>query len=245
MGADRKTVLERLFASHKGDPTCAMAGWRPGNCAGQTRLRPRAKTFNEALKKFPDDRTAVRPGASLSAKRTRKMLELIETALEKMRIMCQHASADGSLVDAEEYEKADEILTRAFKVNPWHPEAWAYRRSSRTCGTILRASEGPRKRIEVLEDESGGDHLIGAKLSQNYRFAKAQPVSGGRWRLIRVSARAMQLAEDCSLRGPEGWKLAEEVHQHDGYDVTSYNLVTLRGTMQKFQTLTTRISCCE
>ena len=36
----------------------------------------------------------------------------------------------------------------------------------------------------------------------------------------------------------EGWKLIEEVHKQDGYDVTAFNLVTLHKQMEKFQTLT-------
>ena len=30
-------------------------------------------------------------------------------------------------IDGEEYESADKLLARAESVNPWHPEAWAYR----------------------------------------------------------------------------------------------------------------------
>jgi hypothetical protein len=36
----------------------------------------------------------------------------------------------------------------------------------------------------------------------------------------------------------EGWELAGAVHKDDGYDVTAYNLVTLKDTMEKFRTLT-------
>ena len=36
----------------------------------------------------------------------------------------------------------------------------------------------------------------------------------------------------------EGWQLAAEVNRRDGYNVTAYNLVALRDTMQKFQTIT-------
>ncbi|MFM7752439.1 MAG: peptidase MA family metallohydrolase, partial [Opitutaceae bacterium] len=36
----------------------------------------------------------------------------------------------------------------------------------------------------------------------------------------------------------EGWKLAQEVHEADAYDVEAFNLVTLRDTMAKYATLT-------
>ena len=57
-----------------------------------------------------------------------KMLELLEMALKKnenhvpsLLLLANH------LIDAEEYAEAGATLSRALKVNPWHPEAWAYR----------------------------------------------------------------------------------------------------------------------
>ena len=31
------------------------------------------------------------------------------------------------LIDAEDYAEAEKLLDRVEAVNPWHPEAWAYR----------------------------------------------------------------------------------------------------------------------
>jgi tetratricopeptide (TPR) repeat protein len=85
------------------------------------------------------------------------------------------------------------------------------------------------------------DHLIGLKLSQKYRFAEGaahqrQALSGDAHYL---PAKA-QLAQDLLRLGQEaeGWRLAQEVHDQDGYDVAAYNLVTLHGTMGKYATLT-------
>ena len=49
----------------------------------------------------------------------------------------------------------------------------------------------------------------------------------------------MQLAEDLLRLGreEEGLRLAEEVHQQDGYNVAAYNLVTLEENLRKFTTL--------
>jgi len=52
----------------------------------------------------------------------------------------------------------------------------------------------------------------------------------------------IQLAQDLLRLGEEaeGWRLAGEVHQQDGYDVTAFNLVTLRDKLAGFTTLTNR-----
>jgi tetratricopeptide (TPR) repeat protein len=85
------------------------------------------------------------------------------------------------------------------------------------------------------------DHLIGKKLSQKYRFAEG---SAFQRQALKFDANYLpariQLAQDLLRLGneDEGWQLAEEVHQRDGYDVTAYNLVGLRETLGQFQTVT-------
>jgi tetratricopeptide (TPR) repeat protein len=84
------------------------------------------------------------------------------------------------------------------------------------------------------------DHLIGRKLSQNYRFAEG--VQYQRRALDRdpgfVPAR-IQLSQDLLRWGEvaEGWQLAEQVNREDGYNVLAYNLVTLRGKLGDFKAL--------
>ena len=177
MGADPKTVLERLFTvAQKADPELREA-WQ---AAGQLALDKHdfalaAKTLSEALQKFPDDADVMCGLAKAYQPSARgKMLELIETALEKnenhvpsMLLLTDH------LVDAEEYEKADEMLMRALKVNPWHPEAWAYRA---ILAHLRNDPAGEAKArdnaLKFWKTNPEVDHLIGAKLSQNYRFAE-------------------------------------------------------------------------
>jgi tetratricopeptide (TPR) repeat protein len=85
------------------------------------------------------------------------------------------------------------------------------------------------------------DHLIGLKLSQKYRFTEG--ASHQRQALqfdsTYLPAKA-QLAQDLLRLGneTEGWKLAEDVQEQDGYDVEAYNLTTLRDQMRNFATLT-------
>jgi tetratricopeptide (TPR) repeat protein len=85
------------------------------------------------------------------------------------------------------------------------------------------------------------DYLIGKKLSQKYRFAEGSTYQRQALKFDPDFLPAkIQLTQDLLRLGDEteGWRLAEEVHDHDGYDVTAFNLVTLRETVAKFQTVT-------
>src|SRR5207247_7245087 len=79
------------------------------------------------------------------------------------------------------------------------------------------------------------------RLRRNYRCGEG---SAYQRRALRCDVGCVpakiQLAQDLLRLGQEdeGWQLGDEVHQRDGYDVTAYNLVTLRETLSKFQTVT-------
>src|SRR5262249_12027283 len=85
------------------------------------------------------------------------------------------------------------------------------------------------------------DHLIGLKLSQKYRFTEgaAHQRHALEFDASYLPAKA-QLAQALLRLGneAEGWRLAEDVQQADGYDVEAYNLTTLHDEMTKFATLT-------
>jgi tetratricopeptide (TPR) repeat protein len=245
LGVDPKTVLERLFiVAQTADPKLREVWLAPGELALEKRdFALAAKTFTEALKQIPDDPDLLFGLARSYQPNARpKMLELVQSALAvnehhvpSLLLLVDH------VVDAEQYEQADELLTRALKVNPWHPEAWAYRavlahlRNDTTAETEARANG-----LKFWRANPQVDHLIGRKLSQKYRFAEG---AGFQRQALAFDAdylpAKMQLAEDLLRLGDdEGWKLAETVHQHDAYDVTAYNLVTLQSTMRKFAAVT-------
>ena len=48
-----------------------------------------------------------------------------------------------------------------------------------------------------------------------------------------------QLAQDLLRLGEdeEGWRLAAEAHEADGYDVTTFNLLTLHDSLKKYVTI--------
>ncbi len=131
LGADPKTVLERLFnPAQQADASLREAWLAKGQLAlDKHDYALAAKIYGEALKKFPDDADMLNGLARAYQPNARsKMLELTETALEKN---AQHVPSllllTDHLIDAEEYAEADKTLARALKVNPWQPDAWAYR----------------------------------------------------------------------------------------------------------------------
>ena len=133
-------------------------------------------------------------------------------------------------------------MDRIKVINPWQPQAWAYRAVLAHLKNQAPAEESARANaLKFWSDNPEVDHLIGKKLSQNYRFAEG--ASHQRQALSYdpdyLPAKA-QLAEDLLRLGqePEGWKLAQEVQKKDGYDVQAYNLVSLHEKMNGFATLT-------
>src|SRR5205814_4549532 len=140
-------------------------------------------------------------------------------------------------IDAEEYDAAAELLDKAFAVNPWGPEAWAYRAVlGHLRSDTNQEGEAREKALKFWATNPNVDHLIGKKLSQKYCFAEGAAYQR---RALKFDAgflpAKIQLAQDLLRLGEEeeGWQLADEVHQRDGYDVTAYNLATLRETLSK------------
>jgi cytochrome c-type biogenesis protein CcmH/NrfG len=88
-----------------------------------------AKIFSEALQKFPEDpdaefglASAYAPSdAAQMGKAIEAVLAVNTNHVPALLLLADH------LVDAEAFADAAETLTRALRVNPWHPEAWAYR----------------------------------------------------------------------------------------------------------------------
>jgi tetratricopeptide (TPR) repeat protein len=145
------------------------------------------------------------------------------------------------LIDAERYDEAEAALDRIRRTNPEHPLAWAYR------AVIAHLRNKPkdedRCRLTALAHWPANpevDHLIGKKLSQKYRFAE-----GSRYQRQALDfdpdylPAKVQLAQDLLRLGEEGegWRLAGDAYDQDGYNVVAHNLVTLEDHLGKFQTL--------
>jgi tetratricopeptide (TPR) repeat protein len=263
LGADPKLVLDKLYdplmkkvlASAPTPPTPApakladLADRDIFLACGDLALDKHdddlaAKTFLDALKLFPDDADMMYGLARAYASSGRvKMLHMLDKALE------QNTNHIGSLlliadhlVDAEEYKEAEEYLERVFKINPSHPEAWAYRAVLAHLQNDVEGEKRARRQALRHHDTNPDvDHLVGRKLSAKYRFAEGSEYQKRALKFDKNYLPAKgQLANDLLRLGEEdeGWTLADEVYQADGYDVAAYNLVTLKDTMEKFQTIT-------
>jgi tetratricopeptide (TPR) repeat protein len=248
LGADPRLVLEKIFdAAKKIDPACRDVYLASGFLAlDKHDFELASKTFQEGLKRHPDDpdflyglAMAFEPG------NRRSMLDSLQSALERntnhvpsMLLMADH------LINAEDYAGAQTWLERARKVNPRHPEAWAYQavlehlRNNRDAEAQARENA-----LKNWPYNPRVDQLIGTKLSQKYRFAEGAACQ--RRALLAdpgyLPARA-QLAQDLLRLGEEaeGWKQIETVRDKDGYDVEAFNLSALKETMAKFQTITNK-----
>ena len=246
LGADPKLVLDRLLEpAKKADTDNRETHLGIGELAlGKGDFELAGKVFQDALKKFPADPDVLFGVAKSFSTGDRKlMLTGLEKALEhntnhgpSLLLLADH------LVDAEEYAEAEKLLQRVVAVNPWQPEAWAYRAVLAHLRSDA-AGEGKARAtaLKFYTNNPAVDHLIGRKLSQKYRFAEGAAAQRQALRFDKDYLPAKgQLASDLLRLGleEEGWTLADEVYAADGYDVAAYNLVSLKDAMAKFQSLT-------
>jgi len=201
------------------------------------------RTFQVALKKHPGN-AGLHYGAALafSTSDMELMLAHLSAALQ---INPNHAPSQillaNSMINQEAYDVAKESLDKVIAVNPHHPEAWAYRS---IIAHLLEKKkvekEAREKALAHWKDNPEIDYLIGRKLSQRYRFAE-----GAKHQRQALAFKSdfqparIQLAQDLLRLGEdeEGWKLAEEARESDGYDITTFNLLTLKDTLDKFTTI--------
>jgi tetratricopeptide (TPR) repeat protein len=202
-----------------------------------------ADTFRAGLSKYPDDPDLHAGLAQAFQSSDREqMLEEIKSALAinprhipSLLLLADH------LIDAEDYAEAEKQLAAVLRVNPNRPEALAYRavlahlRNDTAQERELRAAA-----LNYWKTNPQVDHLIGLKLSLKYRFAEG---AAAQRRALAFEPGYLparrQFAQDLLRLGEdrEGWDLISAVHELDGYDVTAFNLVTLRDQMARFQTL--------
>lgn len=247
-GADSRLVLEKLFDPAKTtDPDCREAYLAGGELALEKHdYELAARNFRQGLEKFPKD--ADFHGGLARAYAPSGRPEMFASAAAALQLNTNHIPSllllADNLIDSEDYAGAEKLLARVVAINPWHPEAWAYRAVLKNLN-----GEGPGEtdaRATALRFGAKNprvDYLIGAKLSQKYRFAEG---AASQRRALQLNPgfgpSTIQLAQDLLRLGEEteGWRLAEDAYRSDGYNVTAYNLVTLKESMAKFQTLTNR-----
>ena len=246
LNAEPKLVLENFFdEARRRDPNNRDARLAAGELAlDKHDYALAAKIFNEAIKKFPDDPDVLFGLARAYAPSDRRqMAEALDGTLDANtnHVPCLLLIAD-QMIDAEDYAEADNMIERALMVNPWQPEAWAYRAVLGHIRNDAKAETSARQTaLRFWKTNPRVDNLIGLKLSQKYRFLEGSIYQRQALKFEPEYLPAkIQLAQDLLRLGqePEGWRLANEVHQRDGYDVSAFNLVALHDTMSKYQTVT-------
>jgi tetratricopeptide (TPR) repeat protein len=252
LGADPKRVLEQFYdRAKKRDPT----NREPYLASGQLALSKEdydlaAKTFGDGLKKFPKDPDLLYGIArAFAPSDRRRMLDSLEAALEgNTNHVASYLLLADHLIDGEEYKAADKVLAQALAVNPWEPEAWAYRAVLGHLRNDSEAEATARKTaLKFWKTNPEVDHTIGRKLAQKYRFTEGAAYQRQALKLDpKYLPARIQLSQDLLRLGEEeeGWRLAKQVHEADAYDVTAFNLVTLQESMDKFATLTNGTSSC-
>ncbi len=146
-----------------------------------------------------------------------------------------------NLIDAEDYEAAEELLERALAVNPALPTAWALRAAiAHLRGDYKSEGECRGRALDKWDLNPEVDFLIGKTLSKHYRFQEAVNYSRRslKMRPDFLPAR-FQLAQDLLRVGAdaEAWTIVDQVAASDSYNVVAFNLKTLQQRLAQFTTL--------
>ena len=246
LGSEPRIVLEQLFnRAMRIDPDCREAYLAAGALAlDKQDYELAANQYRKALERLGDDpdmhcglaKAFYHSDRNLMVKSLDAALYVNPNHVPAMLLLAEHQ------IDCEDYAGAGKLLDRIAAVNPWHPEAWAYRCVLAHLGNEPNAVNTCRTNaLKFWPTNPRVDYLIGRKLSQNYRFTEGAAYQRQALQLDKDYLPAkIQLAQDLLRLGGEsrGWILADEVYKADQYNVMAYNLVNLRDNMSKFKTLT-------
>jgi len=202
-----------------------------------------SKSFGDGLKAFPGDADMLAGlAAAFRPDDREKFADYAKQALaaNPRHIPTLLMLAD-NLIDAESFDQARDALQKILAINPHEQNALALQ--AVIAYLHNQPDQGEAYRTQALSTWNKNpqvDYLIGRKLSENYRFelgAKFQHQA-----LENDSdftPAKVQLAQDLLRLGreDEGWKLAADAHQDDGYDVEAFNLVTLHDEISQYTTI--------
>lgn len=245
LGVEPRLVLRDFYNKViENDPNCCDAYLAAGALAATKQdYELAADRYRQALKRFgdnPDVHCGLADAFYYSDRKA--MIASLDAALH---INPRHAPALILLaehqIDCEDYEAAAKSLDRVLAVNPWHPQAWACKAVLAHFAHDPNAVDTCRARaLKFWPTNPEVDHLIGRKLSQNYRFAEGAACQR---QAIAFDPNYLpakiQLAQDLLRLGdePQGWALADEVNRKDAYNIEAFNLVNLREALSQFKTL--------
>lgn len=244
-GADAKEVLKAFFERAQ----ASNAGTRePVKAIGALALSKHdfklaASTFREGLEQFGEDPDLLYGlSVALRGSDPPESQNLLQQALTvNPRHVPSLLHVVDRLIDAEEYSKARSELEKILEINGDHDEALAYLAVLAHLDNDSEAEQQYREQaLSSWATNPQVDHLIGRKLSQKYRFAEGLAYQ---WKSLEFDPSYLparrQAAQDLLRLGEEdeGWQMAAGVFRDDAYDVTAYNLVTLREEIENFTTL--------
>jgi tetratricopeptide (TPR) repeat protein len=244
-GVDAKDVLGALFNQvKKRNPEYSPAYIASGQLAlSKHDYGLAAEEFEKAVKLDTTD-ADIHCGlaAAYAPSDPERSQQALETALERnpshidsLLFLADHH------IDAESYDEARTLLDRALEVNMLEPRAWAYRAVLAHLDSDPNTEEHCRGlALSWWAKNPEVDSLIGQKLSQKYRFAEGAAYQRKALAFdpnylpakIQLSQDLLRLSKD-----EEGWRLANEVYEQDGYNVVAHNLVTLQDNISKYRLL--------
>lgn len=246
LGADARIIQEGYFErarkNYSNRPDGFLAAGRLALDKGD--LAFAAEILTPAAKDFPDNPDVLFLMSEAIRSTDREQSEqLLQKTLELNPV---HPAAllriTEQQIDAEDYSNAGKTIQRLLAVNPHHPEAHALQSVIHHVRNDMEAAAQSRSAaLKYSLTNPKVDSLIGRKLSQKYRFAE-----GAGFQRMALEAdpqfnpAKVQLAQDLLRLGQEseGWKLAEEAHQKDGYDTTLFNLLQLKDSLDRYTTVT-------
>jgi len=242
---DPKQVKENLYDRVlKSDPDNREALLAVGELALAKRdFKLAGRTFTRAIGYYPEDADLLHGLAKAYAESDPSQME--EPLHTAMFVNPDHIPSlllqAHNQVDAEQYDAANGILKAIFKVNPHHAASWALQAALHTVRNEPAKAETARANgLKYWKTNSLVDHEIGKKLSSKYLFVEgaAHQRQALKFNNDYLPAK-MQLAQDLLRLGEEdeGWRLAAEAHEADGYDVTTFNLLTLHDSLKKYVTI--------
>ena len=206
-----------------------------------------SKSFANGLKAFPNDPDMLEGLAAAFRDSDRDQFAAnakLALAANPQHIPTLLLLAE-NLIDAESFDKAGDTLDKILTVNPSQPEALALKAviaylNNPPDQAAANAEAYRNKALATWKLNPRVDYLIGQKLSQNYRFTL-----GAKYQHLALAhdpdfiPARVQLAQDLLRLGKEdeGWAMADEAHQADGYDIEAFNLVSLHDEIAQYETI--------
>ncbi len=247
LGEEPRFVLEFFFdPGRKADPPLREAILAAGQLAlDKEDFKVAGNTFQAGLQKFEEDPDLLFGLAkALSSTDMEAAGELLERALEvNPRHIPSLLALANQYINAEAYPMAEDAIDKVLNINKDQPIAWAYKAAIAHFESDTDAETTAYERsLKHWKTNPEVSHTLGKKLSQKYRFKE-----GAAYQRTALEANPeytpaqIQLAQDLLRLGDEaeGWEWAAKAHDKDGYNITAYNLVTLKTTLDKYTTLET------